>query len=55
MRAQNRLSNSLISVLAIVLVTVWAVGYFGYNASNLIHVLLVIAGITVFFKIIRDI
>lgn len=53
MRQQSNLGNTLISVLVIVLVTAWAVGYFGYNASNIIHILLVIAGITVFFRIIK--
>ncbi|MCX8481456.1 MAG: lmo0937 family membrane protein, partial [Sediminibacterium sp.] len=35
--------NSLLYPIAIILVIAWAVGFLGYNAGNIIHILLVIA------------
>jgi hypothetical protein len=39
-------------MVAIILLILWAVGYLGFNAGGIIHVLLVIAIIAVLFRII---
>jgi hypothetical protein len=38
---------------AVILVIAWAIGYLGYHAGVLIHLLLVIAIISVLLRIIR--
>jgi Family of unknown function (DUF5670) len=45
--------GNLLYLIAVILVIAWAIGYFGYHAGGLIHILLVIAIIAVILKIIR--
>lgn len=45
--------NNLLYTIAVILVVLWAIGYFAYGASSLIHFLLVIAVIAVLFRIIQ--
>ena len=46
--------GNLLYVIAVILVIIWAVSYFGYNAGGgLIHILLVIAIIAVLLRVIR--
>ena len=45
--------GNLLYLIAVVLVIAWAIGYFGYAAGGLIHILLVIAVIAVVLKVIR--
>ena len=45
--------GNLLYVIAVILVIAWAIGFFGYQASGLIHILLVIAVIAVILRIIR--
>lgn len=45
--------NNLLYTIAILLVIAWAIGYLGYNAGGLIHILLVIAVIAIVFRIIK--
>jgi hypothetical protein len=45
--------GNLLYVIAVILVIGWAVGFIGYNAGGLIHVLLVIALIAVILRLIR--
>jgi hypothetical protein len=44
--------GNLLYVIAVILVIAWAIGYFGYAAGGLIHILLVIAVIAVVLRII---
>jgi hypothetical protein len=44
--------GNILYVLAAILLIAWAVGYVGYSAGGLIHVLLVIAIIAVILRII---
>jgi hypothetical protein len=37
----------------VVLVILWALGFFVYNAGSIIHVLLVIAVIAILFRLIK--
>ncbi|UXE67547.1 MAG: lmo0937 family membrane protein [Chryseotalea sp. WA131a] len=45
--------GNLLYTIAVILVIIWAIGFLGYNASGLIHVLLVIALIVVLLRIIQ--
>ncbi|SDC98807.1 lmo0937 family membrane protein [Williamwhitmania taraxaci] len=45
--------RSLLYIIAVILIIVWATGYFALNAGNLIHILLLIAIVAVLLRIIR--
>jgi hypothetical protein len=45
--------RNILYLIAVFLVLVWAVGFFGYSVGYLIHVLLVIAVISILLGIIR--
>lgn len=44
--------NNLLYVIAIILVIAWAIGFIGYGAGWIIHILLVIAIIAILIRII---
>ena len=43
----------LLYVIAVILVIAWAIGFLGYHAGGLIHLLLVIAVIAILLRVIR--
>jgi hypothetical protein len=45
--------GNILYLVAVVLLILWAVGFLGYNAGGIIHILLVIAIIAVLFRLIR--
>jgi hypothetical protein len=45
--------GNLLYLVAVVLVVIWAIGFFGYAAGGIIHVLLVIAIVLFLLKFIR--
>ncbi len=45
--------GNLLYTVAVVLVIIWAIGFLGYNAGGIIHILLVIALISVILRIIQ--
>ncbi len=45
--------SSLLYFIAVILVILWAVGFFAYSATGLIHILLVLAVIAVLLRIIQ--
>ena len=45
--------ENLLYVLAVILVLAWAIGFLGYHAGGIIHILLVIALIAVLLRVIR--
>ena len=45
--------GNLLYIIAVILVIGWAIGFFGYAAGGIIHVLLVIAIIILLLKFIR--
>jgi hypothetical protein len=45
--------NNLLYVAAVVLIILWAIGFLGYSAGGLIHILLVIALIAILIRIIQ--
>ena len=44
--------GNLLYFLAVVLIILWALGFFAYNAGGLIHILLVIAIIAILLRVI---
>ena len=44
--------GNLLYIIAVILVVFWAIGFLGYHAGGIIHLLLVIAVIAVLLKII---
>lgn len=44
--------GNLLYVIAVTLVIAWAIGFIGYSAGGIIHVLLVIAIIAVILRVI---
>ncbi len=45
--------GNLLYIIAVILVIAWAIGFLGYHAGGLIHILLVVAIIAVLLKVIR--
>ncbi|HEX2684402.1 MAG TPA: lmo0937 family membrane protein [Ferruginibacter sp.] len=45
--------GNLLYTIAVILVIIWAIGYLGFAAGNIIHILLVIAAIAVIFRLIQ--
>jgi hypothetical protein len=44
--------GSLLYLIAVILIIAWAIGFIGYGAGSLIHILLVIAIIAVILRVI---
>ncbi|HTL81946.1 MAG TPA: lmo0937 family membrane protein [Bacteroidia bacterium] len=44
--------NNLLYILAVILIIAWAIGFWGFNAGGLIHILLGIAIIAVLLRVI---
>jgi hypothetical protein len=45
--------GNLLYYIAVIFVIIWAIGFLGYQAGGLIHLLLVIAIISVLLRIIQ--
>lgn len=45
--------SNLLYILAVILIIAWAIGFIGYSAGGLIHILLVIAIIAILVRIIQ--
>jgi hypothetical protein len=45
--------GNLLYIIAVILVIFWAIGFLGYHAGGIIHLLLVIAIIAILLKVIR--
>jgi hypothetical protein len=45
--------GNLLYVVVVILIIGWLVGFFGFHAGNLIHVLLVIAIVVVLLRVIQ--
>lgn len=45
--------GNLLYIVAVILIIAWAVGFVGYSAGGLIHVLLVIAVIAIIVRVIQ--
>lgn len=45
--------GNLLYYIAVILIIFWAIGFLGYHAGGLIHILLVIAVVAVLLRVIR--
>ncbi|MCA1757854.1 MAG: lmo0937 family membrane protein [Bacteroidales bacterium] len=45
--------GNLLYIIAVILIIAWAVGFIGYSAGGIIHVLLVIAVIAIVIRLIQ--
>ena len=45
--------RSILYIIAVILVIGWAIGFLGYHAGGIIHILLVIAIISIILGVIR--
>ena len=45
--------GNLLYVIAVILIIIWALGFFAYSIGSVIHILLVLAIISVLLNIIR--
>jgi hypothetical protein len=45
--------GNLLYTFAVILIVIWAVGFLGYGSSGIIHILLVIAIVSVLLRVIR--
>lgn len=45
--------GNLLYTIAVILIIIWAIGFFGYAAGGIIHILLVIAVIVVLLRVIQ--
>jgi hypothetical protein len=45
--------GNLLYVIAVILIIAWAIGFIGYSAGGIIHILLVIALIAVILRVIQ--
>jgi hypothetical protein len=45
--------GNLLYTVAVILVIVWAIGFFGYATGGIIHILLVIAVIAILLRLIQ--
>lgn len=45
--------SNLLYTIAVILIIFWAIGYFAYSATGLIHILLIIAVIAVVLRLIQ--
>jgi hypothetical protein len=45
--------GNLLYLVAVILIIAWLIGFLGYHAGGLIHILLVIAVIAILLRVIR--
>ncbi|CAH0997952.1 hypothetical protein EMA8858_04087 [Emticicia aquatica] len=45
--------GNLLYIIAVILILFWAIGFFAYSAGGIIHVLLVIAVISILLRVIQ--
>jgi hypothetical protein len=45
--------GNLLYIIAVVLIVIWAIGFLGFQAGGIIHLLLVIALIAILLRIIQ--
>lgn len=45
--------GNLLYIIAVILIIAWAIGFIGYSAGGIIHILLVIAVIAIIIRLIQ--
>lgn len=48
------MQNIVFATIIIVLVTLWALGYYVYNVGSVIHLVLLIAGLAVLLRLMKE-
>jgi hypothetical protein len=48
-----QIMGNLLYLIAVILIIIWAIGFFAYSTGGIIHILLVIAVIAVILRIIQ--
>lgn len=46
--------GNLLYIIAVILLIAWSIGYFGYATGGIIHVLLIIALISLIIQIVQN-
>jgi predicted ferric reductase len=49
---KNKNMGNILYVIAVVLIICWAIGFFAYSAGAIIHILLVLAIISILLRVI---
>jgi hypothetical protein len=50
---KTKIMGNLLYIIAVILVIIWAIGFFAVNAGSIIHILLIIAIVAVLLRIIQ--
>ncbi len=45
--------SNLLYLIALILVIVWAIGFFAYSVGGIIHILLVLAVVSILLRVIK--
>ncbi|MDO8897164.1 MAG: lmo0937 family membrane protein [Bacteroidales bacterium] len=45
--------SNLLYIIAVILIILWATGYYAYDFGNVIHILLVIALVAIILRVIK--
>lgn len=45
--------NNLLYTIAVLLILLWAIGFFAYSVGGMIHILLIIAVISIILRVIQ--
>ncbi|HKI87552.1 MAG TPA: lmo0937 family membrane protein [Draconibacterium sp.] len=45
--------GNLLYIIAVILIIAWAIGFLGYHAGGIVHVLLVVAIIAIILRVIQ--
>jgi hypothetical protein len=45
--------GNLLYIIAVILIIFWAIGFFVYSAGTIIHILLILAAISILLRIIQ--
>ena len=45
--------GNLLYLIAVILIIIWALGFFAYNVGSVVHILLVLAIVAILLRVIR--
>jgi len=49
---KTKIMSSILYIIAVILVIGWALGFFVYSATGLIHILLILAAVSILLRLI---
>ncbi|MBA4319579.1 MAG: hypothetical protein C0412_14350 [Flavobacterium sp.] len=52
-KLKTTIMSNLLYTVAVILIILWAIGFFAYSAGSIIHILLVIAIVAVLLRLIQ--